>query len=140
MGSGADRFGLFQLRVLGLYTPPDAAGGAAGAVATVAPPGKPGPAGLRLRTASRDWFVEARSASHQDVFDVNGTGYDRLDVAQALPAGGVIVSRAARRYATNQTGYFPNPYRVPRRPSARRARAASLRVRRAPRCSRPARR
>ena len=77
----------------------------------MAPPGKPGPAGLRLRTASRDWFVEARSESHQDVFTPNGVGYDRLDVAQALPVGGVVISRAERRYATNQTGYFPNPYR-----------------------------
>ncbi len=108
MGSGADRFGLYQLRVLGLYTPPEAAAGAAGAVATVAPPGQPGPAGLRLRAASRDWYIEARSASHQDFFDFSG---NVIPVEQALPVGGVIVSGAERRYTTDQTGYFPNPYR-----------------------------
>src|SRR4051812_40912388 len=51
MGSGTDRFGAFQLRVLNLYTPPDAAPGTA--VATIARPGKPGPAALRIRAATR---------------------------------------------------------------------------------------
>jgi hypothetical protein len=106
MGSGADRFGAFQLRVLGLLTPSDAAG-AAGAVATIAPPGKPGPSALRIRTGNRDWFVEARSESHQDVL----AGSVRFDDKQVLPVGGVILSRAERRYATDDTGYFPNPYR-----------------------------
>ena len=111
MGSGADRFGAFQLRVLGLLAPPDAAAGAAGAVAIVAPPGKAGPTALRIRGASRDWFVESRSESHQDVFMANGVDYDRFDVMQALPVGGVIVSRAQRRYTIDDTGYYPNPYR-----------------------------
>lgn len=105
MGSGADRFGAFQLRVLGLQTTPDAP--AVPTVSTIAPPGKPGPAGLRVRTAKGDWFFEARSESHEDVF----SGFDRFDLAQMLPAGGVIASRAPRRYTIDKTGYFPNPYR-----------------------------
>jgi hypothetical protein len=95
--------------VLGLYAPPDAA--PATAVATVAPPGKPGPAGLRIRTASRDWFVESRTESHYEVFTGNGTELVPLDIAKPMPVGGVIVSGAERRYTTDETGYFPNPYR-----------------------------
>ena len=105
MGSGADRFGAFQLRVLGLQTPPDAAAGAVPAVATVAPPGKPGPGALRIRAASRDWFIEARSESHyEDFFGERRRLRAARRPSQTLQAGGVIVSRAERRYATNQTG------------------------------------
>ena len=48
MGSGADRFGLFQLRVLGLYTPPEAAPRRRGrrrhrGAARQAGPGRPAP-------------------------------------------------------------------------------------------------
>ncbi len=109
MGSGVDRYGAFQLRVLGLQAPPEAAPGAA--VATIAPPGLPGPQSLRIRTAARDWFVESRTESHYEVFTNTGTSYEPFDIVKPLPVGGVIVSGAARRYVTNETGYFPNPYR-----------------------------
>jgi hypothetical protein len=62
---------------------------------------------LRIRTADRDWFVEARSESHQDSF-LNGAPSDSV---QVLPVGGVVLSRAVRRYTIDDTGYFPNPYR-----------------------------
>ena len=112
MGSGADRFGAFQLRVLGLLAPPDAAAGAAGRRRDrrAARQGRPDARCASVAPAATGSSSRGRSPT-RNVFMANGVDYDRFDVMQALPVGGVIVSRAQRRYTIDDTGYYPNPYR-----------------------------
>jgi hypothetical protein len=100
MGNGQDRFGAFQLAVLGVAPVHDAAPGSA--KVTVRPLQAPHPTLLRLRAAASDWFVESRTvAASRDTRR-----------AVRLPAG-VAISHVAPRYVPGSDGAFPPPLRVP---------------------------
>jgi hypothetical protein len=100
MGSGLDRFGAFQLAALGVA--PVLAAPPGSARVSVHPLQASHPTLLRLRAATRDWFVESRS-----VVTTRDTGR-----AVRLPAG-VAVSRVAPRYVPGEGGRLPQPLRVP---------------------------
>jgi hypothetical protein len=110
MGSGADRFGAFPLIALGLVPARDAAPGRA--TVAIRPVDRPRPTLLRLRTASRDYFVESRRRARA-----------RRERGVRAPRG-VTISRAPARYAASQDIY-PRTQRIPGSDPERPCRAGS---------------
>jgi hypothetical protein len=98
MGFGGDRFGAYPLAVLGLAPVVDAPSGRA--QLPIRPLDSPQATLLRLRTASRDWFVDSRIRSRT-----------REPPRVRLP-NGVGISRVPARYTPGKF-MFPKSQRIP---------------------------
>jgi hypothetical protein len=107
MGFGSDHFGAYGMAVLGLAPVRDAAPGRS--TVALRPLDGRRPTLLRLRTAARDWYVDARRR----------VGRRRIGAPR-----GVAISRAPARYTQDHAAY-PRTQRIPASDPERPCRAGS---------------